>query len=348
MNVEQFLPPLSPTIRKYLRRLLIALAVVCSVWVIFPLLNIVLALLGVIDFNSPPGPTPVNDYHAERQTIVTGCEAQQHQLPAYPNTAPDYDPGPMFLDEATLPTQARIARIADYVLPPVSQAFKYSLRESLRLAARRSRRIGSDLAADNLEHFLNNSGEPITDFNVEGLLRDLPVLNDLVTQTLEESVHARIAQQQAAPSSAPCRQFSNVTLPWTMTRLGGDPNIMPNLHNIGDISTPFSSTFHLLYRDANYPHRDELDVWMAMEPIWFAVGESVIANTETGEAEVCYQVFIYFPYRWFDAAFVDRVIGLTDAWGISENYIIEGTSGIRCEAFRTGDAPYDFVGLLSE
>jgi hypothetical protein len=95
---------------------------------------------------------------------------------------------------------------------------------------------------------------------------------------------------------------------------------------------------------------------MAMEPIWYAIGESVIANTEYGQAEICYQVFIYFPYHWFDAAFVDRVIGLTDALGISEHYDIKGTSGIRCEGFQLSTdsvqfsedgSQYNFVGLLS-
>ena len=332
---------------KYLKRLVIALSIVCSVWIIFPVLNIVLAAFGVIQIESPPGPAPVNDYHAQRQTIVAGCEDVPHQFPAYPGDFPDYDPG--FLDEETLPRQARISRIANYILPPVPQALKYSLRESLRLAARRSRQIGSDLAADNLEHFLNNSGETMTDFNVEGLLTDLPVLNDLVTQTLNSSVQTLVEQQLDESASGPCQQFSTVTSPWTIARLGGNPSIMPNLHDIGAISTPFSPTFHLLYRDADYPHRDELDVWMAMEPIWFAIGESVIANTESDQAEVCYQVFIYFPYHWYDAGFVDDVIGLTDAWGISEHYDIEGTSGIRCEGFRLGteDTAYNFAGLLS-
>ncbi|MEL6149621.1 MAG: hypothetical protein AAFU54_11335 [Chloroflexota bacterium] len=333
--------------RKILRRLGMALAIICSVWIIFPLLNLVLWLFGLIAITSPPGPPPVNDYHAQRQTIVVGCEDITHQLPAYPGTYPDYNPGHNFLDEETLPAQARVARVADYVLPPLSQAFKYSMRESLRLAARRSRAIGSDLAADNLEHFLNNSGETMTDFNVEGLLTDLPALNDYVTQTLNTSVSALAEQQLAEPSPGSCRQFSSTDTPWVIGRLNGDPNIMPNLHDIGAISTPFSSTFHLLYREGDYAHRDELDVWMAMEPIWFSTGESVIANTETGQAEVCYRVFIYFPYRWFDAAFVDHVIGLTDAWGISENYVIEGTSGVRCEGFRT-DGNYAFAGLLSE
>lgn len=336
--------------KKYLRRLAIALSVVCSVWIIFPVLNMVLVSLGVIAVISPPGPSPVNDHYAQRQTVVAGCEDLQHQIPTYPSAYPAYDPGHNFLDESTLPTQARIARIADYVLPPVSQALKYSLRESLRLTARRSRQIGSDLAADNLEHFLNNSGEDMTDFNVEGLLTDLPVLNDFVTQTVNSSVRSRVEQHLAEASPERCRQFSTTAASWTIGRLGGDPDIMPNLYNIGTISTPFSSTFHLLYRDADYVHRDELDVWMAMEPIWFSVGESVIANTESERAEVCYRVFIYFPYRWFDAAFVDHVIGLTDAWGISENYVIRGTSGIRCEGFllNTGNGEYNFAGLLSE
>ncbi|MEM6281354.1 MAG: hypothetical protein AAF787_04100 [Chloroflexota bacterium] len=332
--------------RKIVRRLVIALAVICSVWIIFPVLNLALSLFGIIEITSPPGPAPVNDYHDQRQTIVADCEAVQHQFPAYPaENYPDYNPP--FLDEETLPTHARASRVADYVLPPLSQAVKYSIRESLRLAARRSRAIGSDLAADNLEHFLNNSGETMTDFNVEGLLTDLPALNDYVTQTLNTSVSSLVEQELADPSPEPCRQFSSVTSPWIVGRLNGDPNIMPNLHDIGAISTPFSSTFHLLYREGDYAHRDELDVWMAMEPIWFSTGESVIANTETGQAEVCYRVFIYFPYRWYDAGFVDDVIGHTDAWGISENYVIQGTSGVRCEGFRT-DGDYNFAGLLSE
>jgi len=336
--------------KRYLRLLVIALSLVCSVWIIFPVLNILLSLLGLIEINSPPGPAPVNDYHAQRQTIVAGCEDFEHQIPAYPRLYPEYNPG--FLDEDTLPTQARISRIADYVFPPVSQALKYSLRESLRLAARRSRQAGNDLAADNLEHFLDNSGETVTDFNVEGLLRDLPVLNDLVRQTLNSSVSSLVERQLAESSSEPCRQFSTVTSPWIMTGLGGSPSIMPNIHID---TTPFSSTFHLLYMDANYPHRDELDVWMAMDPIWYAIGESVIANTEDGQAEVCYQVFIYFPYHWFDATFVDDVIGFTDVSGISEHYDIEGTSGIRCEGFHLNTdgvqfpddgSQYNFVGLL--
>ena len=288
---------------------------------------------------------------AQRQTIVAGCEDLQHHIPAFPTRYPEYNPG--FLDEDTLPTHAMISQIADYVIPPVSQALKYSLRESLRLAARRSRQAGNDLAADNLEHFLDNSGETVTDFNVEGLLHDLPVLNDLVRQTLNSSVSTLVAQHLADSSSAPCRQFSTVTLPWIRAGLGGSSSIMPNIHID---TTPFSPTFHLLYMDADYPYRDELDVWMAMEPIWYAIGESVIANTAHGQAEVCYQVFIYFPYHWFDAAFVDRVIGLSDALGISEHYDIEGTSGIRCEGFHLSTdsvqfsedgSQYDFVGLLS-
>ena len=337
--------------KKFLRRLLIFLALVCSVWIIFPTLNIFLSLLGLIEINSPPGPAPVNDYHDQRQTIVVGCEDLQHQLPAFPGQFPEYNPG--FLDENTLPTHARISQIADYVIPPVSQALKYSFRESLRLAARRSRQAGNDLAADNLEHFLNNSGETITDFNVEGLLRDLPVLNDLVRQTLNTSIGSLVEQQLAESSSQPCHQFSTVTSPWIRAGLGGSQSIMPNIHID---TTPFSPTFHLLYMDADYPYRDELDVWMAMEPIWYAIGESVIANTESGQAETCYQVFIYFPYHWFDAAFVDRVIGLSDALGISEHYDINGTSGIRCEGFDLSTngvqvsedgSQYNFVGLLS-
>ena len=127
---------------------------------------------------------------------------------------------------------------------------------------------------------------------------------------------------------------------------------MPNV----DIdTTPFSSTFHLLYMDADYPHRAELDVWMAMDPIWYALGESVVVNTHSQQAEMCYQVFIYFPYHWYQAGFVDNVIGLTDGLGISEHYDIEGTSGIRCEGFQVrddvmrsedGSPQYDFEGLL--
>ena len=74
----------SPMPKKILRYLVIALALVCSVWIIFPALNILLSLLGLIEINSPPGPAPVNDYHAQRQTIVAGCEDLQHQIPAYP------------------------------------------------------------------------------------------------------------------------------------------------------------------------------------------------------------------------------------------------------------------------
>ncbi len=337
--------------KKFLRRLLIFLALVCSVWIIFPALNILLSVLGLIEINSPPGPAPVNDYHAQRETIVAGCEDLQHQLPDYPGHHPEYNPG--FLDEDTLPTQARISRIADYVIPPVSQALKYSFRESLRLVARRSRQVGNDLAADNLEHFLDNSGETVTDFSVEGLLRDLPVLNDLVRQTLNSSVHSLVTQQLADSLSEPCHQFSTVTSPWIMAGQGISPSIMPNIQLITD---PFSPTFQLLYMDAKYPHRDELDVWMAMDPIWYALGESVIANIETGQTEICYQVFIYFPYHWSDAAFVDSVIGLSDALGISEHYDIKGTSGIRCEGFHLSadsvqmqedGSQYNFVGLLS-
>ena len=104
---------------------------------------------------------------------------------------------------------------------------------------------------------------------------------------------------------------------------------MPNIHID---ARPFSPTFHLLYADKDYPHRDELDVWMGMDPTWYAIGESVIVNAETQQAEVCYRVFIYFPYRWYDAGFVDRIMGITDGLRISEHYDLEGTSGTYCEA----------------
>lgn len=313
-------------------------------------LNTMLSQLGLIDIHSPPGPPMVDDYHTGRDTIVAGCEDVQHVLPAYPRPYPDYDAP--FLDEDTLPTAAMISRIAEQVSPFAAHVLKHTIRESLRLAARRSRQAGNDLAADNLEHFLDNSGETVTDFNVEGLLRDLPVLHELVRQTLNSSVGSLVEQRLAEPSSEPCRQFSVATSPWIVTGIGGTPSIMPNV----DIDTaPFSSTFHLLYSDADYPHRAELDVWMAMDPIWYAIGESVVVNTTSQQAEICYQVFIYFPYHWFRAGFVDNVIGLTDGLGISEHYDIEGTSGVRCEGFHIqddimrsegGSPQYDFDGLL--
>jgi hypothetical protein len=308
------------------------LSLIAIPWMLFPLLNLVLSAAGVIEINSPPGPPVVNEHQAGRQSIVVGCDDVLHQMPAYPRPYPEYFPG--WLDEDRFPTEARISRIADFVFPPVTQTIKYTIRESLRLAARRSRAVGSDLSADNLEHFLNNSGETVTDFNVEGLLRDLPVLHELVRQTLNSSTSSLVQQQLAEPSSTPCRQFSSEPSPWIVTGLGGNPSIMPNIHID---ARPGSPTFDLLYAHPDYEFRDELDVWMGMDPIWYALGQSVIVNMDTQQAELCYQVFIYFPYRWYDAGFVDRIMGLTDGLRISEHYDLEGTSGSRCEAFNVGD-----------
>jgi len=46
---------------------------------------------------------------------------------------------------------------------------------------------------------------------------------------------------------------------------------------------------------------------------------------------------IYFPYRWYNAGFVDRIMGFMDGIGVSEHYDLEGTSGSRCEAFTVGN-----------
>ena len=327
------------SIRQMLK-LIASLAVAFSVWIFFAVLNLVLSLTGVIDIQSPPGPRVTYDHLASRSSVVVGCEDVPHQMAAYPRPYPEYFPG--WLDEDHYPTEATLMHLSEIAFPHATQMVKVSIRESLRLAARRSRAVGSDLAADNLEHFLNNSGDTVTDFNVEGLLRDLPVLRELVRQTLNSSTTALVQQQLTQPSSERCHQITSRSSPWIVTGLGGNPSTMPNIHID---ARPFSPTFDLLYAHPDYEFRDELDVWMGMDPIWYAVGQSVIVNTETQGAEVCYQVFIYFPYRWYNAGFVDGIMGFTDGIRISEHYDLEGTSGSRCEAFHLYD---DLLGRPGE
>lgn len=327
--------------RSIMGRAMLGGLLLVNVRVFFPMVNLILVSLGLIEIHSPPGPPRVNDYQPGRPSLVLGCEDVEHQFPTYPRPYPEYNV--VFMDEIYFAREARISKYADYIFPVMSPSVKYSIRESLRLAARRSRQANNDLAADQLEHMLDNTGQTLTDFNVEGLLHDLPVLHELVRQTLQQSVGELVAQEVSLTSTEGCHQVS-ATSSWIVAGIGGTPSIMPNIHID---TTPFSPTFHLLYEDANYPYRDELDVWMAMDPVWYAIGQSLIVNTVSTQAEVCYQVFIYFPYHWPKAGLVDNIIGLIDGLGISEHYTIEGTSGIRCEGFQQRGLPYEFDGLLA-
>jgi len=223
---------------------------------------------------------------------VPGCTYLSHTLAGYPAQLPQAEAH--YWDESTQPRLAQAIHFLDIAASQIIYPMKWEVREVMWLAAMRSRAVGNADAADHLEHFLDNSGADLWRGDVDRLLAELPVLQDHVQNTLKSSANSLIQQDGQVDSN--CQVFSQIT-PWILVGLDWRTpvNIHPHVDN--DLS-PFGSGFRYLYGGKDYPYRAELDWYLAMSPFYYAIDEHAILNTTTQLAEVCYRVYIYFPYRW--------------------------------------------------
>jgi|GEM_PF-6448154 len=307
-----------------------------------PIWKLGLAEIGWIALDTRPVGNDITDLSTQHPTLVHTCEDTPHQLPPYPTTIPDYPQN--YINEDRVPAIGSLLQTMLDGVPPIRFMTHFLIYEPLYLAAQRSRAVGNDHAADNLEHFLKNHGHDITNYDVDTLLQELPDFHQETIRILNSSIGSLVDQRFAPTSPTPCQQFNNTTH-WLGVGYRSQPiDLFPHIDNTLSIG---SEGFYRLYAEPNYADRDEFDIYLAMNPIYYSLGQSVTVDSDTQHAEVCYRVFLYFPYVWYyhNTGFVDFVMATLDATGFTESYNIYGASEVYCKLFHRQN---DIVGYFDE
>jgi len=202
-------------------------------------------------------------------------------------------------------------------------------------------RLGENYrAAKNLRHFFN-SGTPVTDYDVDGMINDLGVFSfDILRQlnaSLPTLVHSDIVSTPLPiinPIPSHCRQAMTIT-DWR--RVGWADNILPDVQRT-EINIYPSVNFDLeghpksILQLFNSPSR-EFDWFIAQNAFWYSIGISTVVDTKRQNVQVCYHVFVEDYYAWYinsGTQTVDAIMARLDQAGLGVNYPISGKSSIRC------------------
>ncbi len=238
--------------------------------------------------------------------------------------------------------------------------FEHSIQYyGLQEVANRAEIAGNVHAAQNLRHWLDNSGTRVDNYDVENMLQTLPKWRDDIRDNiLNPSVFDLV--NIASPSAEPvpgCKLYQNNTAGGLNPRTGqydtwrragqGSANRTTdaNIYGPNGISTaPGSGGFQAMYGDlpANADFtRAEFDYFIAMNAFDYSLSESVMVNEATGDAEVCYRIDIADEYGWYvneGTGALDELLAGAEKDRIGTHYEIRGASMIKCQRFNIRQA----------
>lgn len=224
----------------------------------------------------------------------------------------------------------------------------------LQLFANEAESAGNIQAAQNLRHWLGNTGATIDNYDVENMIQSLPKWrNDIRDNILNPSVFGLLNNSTPLAEPIPGCKVYRINTTGGLNPLTGQYDTWrrvgqgsasrttdANIYGASGISTaPGSTGFQAMYSDlpanADYT-RAEYDYFIAMNAFDYSLAESVVVNDTTGDAQVCYRIDIADEYAWFineGTGLLDRIMAGAEKDRLGTHYDIRGSSMIRCERF---------------
>ncbi len=269
------------------------------------------------------------------------------------------------------PGQGPAPIIHDYVDTPDRTLNRYLIpffQEQLLEIRHRAREAGNDDAARHFIWYFAADGRELP-LPVGKMLDELPTWREDVLEILETSLAAlydphhvshprdnpiwESSSVQNTTLSTSCSAYRNNTS-WRAVGIGKEGfetarNIYPTVNNDLSIGSP---SFQLMYLPGplGSTNREEFDWFLAMNSFHYYIHEALIVNRNTGEAQVCYEIFVEDHYGWyFDTGTVDQIMGTVEWIGWGNNFPMSGRSGIKCERFNVvsgrNGPPFDDGGV---
>jgi RHS repeat-associated protein len=242
---------------------------------------------------------------------------------------------------------------------------RMTVGEIASLLAGRAEAAGNDDAARNFRHFFSGGGD-MNDYPVEKMLKELPLWRrDILNSILIPSV-AGALQTSPQLEVHDCSVYFYNTVggcnPNTGNCLigGGEYNTWRRVgqgsSQRGSDATIFSRGFDLKGSDFEAAYssnlvgatREEFDWFLAMNAFDYSLGISIVVNNPTGEAEICYRIYIADEYAWYgDVSMLDTIMSVADLSSFGEHFNMRGRSAVRCEKFNVASIKFtDPINLI--
>ncbi len=290
-----------------------------------------------VDPNGRYGEKPWQDHCWQANVLCGGVNAQNYMRP-YPHQGPAPIDHSAYVDT---PERDNTPLVFTF------EEFQNILLELIDAAEA----AGNDDAARHLLWYVIAGGATMDFLPVAKMLSELPVFREEVLEILETSLssvydpehptHPRGGEGTSATPNpalpASCRIYRNSTW-WRRVGIPKrdvpvDKNIFPTVYNE---LAPGSPSFLLMYSPVPLggTNREEFDWFLAMNIFHYYIHEALVVDRNTGDAQVCYEVFVEDHYAWeFDEGTVDKIMGGVELAGLGNNYPIFGRSGVKCERF---------------